>query len=73
MKLPINYNELDYKQRSLVRSQYIKNQKGLCYYCKENLQNPASDDVMGKSIKKQLFPVDFFKLPVHLHYTIRQE
>lgn len=68
MKLPVNYNELDYTARKKVREEYVRLQKWLCYYCGNHLTGPSSDEVIGKTINKRLFPDGFFNWPVHLHH-----
>lgn len=69
MKLPVKYNELDYKEKQKVRQAYIELQKGLCYFCREPLANTPSDTICKLEIKTNLFPENFFKYPVHLHHS----
>ncbi len=66
--LPVNYEQLPYQDRRLVREQYTRLQGGLCYHCKELLGGPPSTDVQTKSIMRELLPNNFFKYPVHLHH-----
>ena len=68
MKLPVNYNELHYTERSKVREEYAKLQAGLCHYCGAPLNGPPKDKVALKKVTKSLFPKGFFKWPVHLHH-----
>ena len=66
MDLPVNYNETPSKQRKVVREEYIKIQKGLCYHCELPLnESPAPT----KPIDASLFPKGFFIHPVHLHHS----
>lgn len=69
MKLPVNYNLLHFTERKKVRESYVKIQNGLCHYCGNPLNGKASEDVMAKRIKTDLFPDSFFKWPVHLHHS----
>ena len=65
MNLPQHYPSLHWTQRKAVREQYVQEQQGLCYYCKELLSiEPAQD----KKINWYLFPPNFLKYPVHLHH-----
>ena len=68
LKLPNNYNLLTPKERRLVREEYIKKQKGLCYYCGEDLNKKPRKDIRKLSVTKHIFPPNFFKYPVHLHH-----
>jgi len=69
MKLPVNYNELDYKEKPKVRQAYIELQKGLCYYCGTPLISEPASKINKLSINKTLFPENFFKYPIHLHHS----
>jgi hypothetical protein len=66
--LPVNYTIIDQNTRRMVRLQYIEEQKGLCWYCKKELEKNPSSKIMSSWINKRLFPVNFFKYPVHLHH-----
>lgn len=68
MKLPQNYTMLSYKERKLVREEYVKKQRGLCHYCGSPLEGPPADKVLAKKVTKGLFPEGMFKYPVHLHH-----
>jgi hypothetical protein len=68
MKLPQNYNKLSPAERRTVRLEYVNKQNGLCHHCKKPLCENPSSEVMDKRIKKELFPENFFKYPVHLHH-----
>jgi hypothetical protein len=66
---PILYSRADAKQRRAVREQYVKEQQGLCYWCKEPLVGPAPKHVTEKKINWRLFPPHFLKHPVHLQHN----
>lgn len=68
MKLPVNYNELTFSERKLVREEYTELQRGKCYYCGNSLDRSPSPEVEGRKIDTTLFPPNFFKWPVHLHH-----
>lgn len=51
-KLPILYSRADPKQRRAVREQYVREQQGLCYWCKQPLTGPAAEHV--KNISKAM-------------------
>lgn len=69
MKLPVNYDNLEWWERKLVREEYIKIQEGLCYHCKTPLSVPVPEEVISRApINRILFPKSFFKHPVHLHH-----
>lgn len=64
-ELPQKYSKLSFPQRREVREQYIKEQNGLCYYCKRNLRDSPVQD---KKIAWSLFPKNFLRHPIHLHH-----
>lgn len=67
-KLPVDYTKLTTKKRREVREQYIKEQKGICMYCKEKLSGPAAKSVTSKPIDWSYFPPFFLKYTVHLQH-----
>lgn len=69
MELPVNYNSLTYSERREVRERYVKKQKGNCYYCGAPLSEEPTNEAKNKPILKGLFPINFFKYPVHLHHN----
>ena len=69
MKLPINYKLLDWRERRSVREEYIKLQKGKCFYCGEDLSKPAPKRILNKEIDWSLFPENFLKYPIHLQHN----
>ena len=68
MKLPVNYNDLDWAGRKAAREQYVREQNGKCHHCGQPLWGEPSRSVMRLHINRRLFPVSFFKWPVHLHH-----
>lgn len=67
--LPVEYSKLPPNEKRLVREQYIKEQKGLCWYCKESLQENPPNRVTSKPIDWRRFPKNFLKYPVHLQHN----
>jgi len=66
--LPVEYSKLHWKERKAVREQYIKQQKGLCYYCGCPLDGPPSKGVQDKWVNKRMFPKGMFDYPIHLQH-----
>lgn len=69
MKLPVDYTKLTPSERRLVRLQYIQEQNGKCYYCKEDLNKPAPTRITDKPINWKLFPPNFLQHPIHLQHS----
>lgn len=69
MELPVKYDELNRRQKRLVKELYIEQQKGLCCFCKCPLDGNPSDEVMNRHISEKWFPKGFFENPVHLHHN----
>ncbi len=68
MNLPINYNTSHWTVRKEAREEYVRLQKWKCCHCGELLgENPAKK-VMKMKTNEKLFPVNFFKWPIHLHH-----
>jgi len=67
-KLPIDYTKLHWKEKRIVREQYIQQQEHKCIYCKCSLQESAPKEITDKEIDWNLFPPDFLKHPVHLQH-----
>lgn len=67
-ELPVNYDNLHYRKRKVVREMYVRQQEGLCYYCKDPLSGPPSPEASSKKVHRRKFPENFFKNPVHLHH-----
>lgn len=68
MKLPIYYSKASPLLRRKTRELYIKQQNGLCYYCKAPLLGEPAEEVRDKKIHRSLFPPNFFDWPIHLHH-----
>jgi hypothetical protein len=67
--LPVLYDNLKPYQRIQIRKEYIKRQKGLCYYCKHTLSEQAPLSVRRKKLQRGAFPRGFWKYPIHLHHS----
>ena len=65
MKLPVNYDELHPYKRKEVREEYVKIQKGKCAHCEGLLTEPSK---VKANINIDLFPINFFGHPIHLHH-----
>jgi len=68
MKLPARYSKLTQLERRAVREEYVKRQKGLCFYCKEPLKDAPPAKVV-RVIDWSLFPQNFLRYPVHLQHN----
>ena len=66
--LPVDYTKLTPYERKLVRLKYITQQQNICYYCKNSLNDKPAEFVIDRPINTALFPLDFFKYPIHLHH-----
>lgn len=66
--LPVNYDDLHYGERRLVREQYIKEQKGLCWHCGTTLLADPPVTITEKTINWDLFPPGFLVHPIHLQH-----
>lgn len=69
MGLPVDYRSLEWPERRDVRNEYVRRQRGFCYFCKSYLDGEPAADVKKKPINWRLFPRDFMKHPVHLHHS----
>lgn len=69
MKLPVNYEKLNWRQRKKVRDEYVLLQKGLCYHCHGCLKQKPCETVLEKRVDWDLFPKGFLNHPVHLHHN----
>lgn len=72
IRLQKRYSTLSPTERRLCREEYVKRQKGLCFYCKEPLKDTPPSRVRRRVIDWSLFPPNFLKYPVHLqhdHYS----
>jgi len=66
--LPLLYDNLTPIQKRRVREEYIKRQKGLCYYCHAPLKYEAPRKIKKKKLYMGAFPPNFWKYPIHLHH-----
>ena len=69
IKLPVDYTELTFVERRFIREEYVKLQKGKCYFCGEDLNKPAPERITNKKIDWSLFPNNFLKYPIHLQHN----
>lgn len=72
-KLPVLYSKADAQQRREVREQYVKQQNGLCYWCKSPLDRKPPEEITRKKINWKLFPPNFLRYPVHLQHDHRSD
>jgi hypothetical protein len=63
------YRKLSQPEKKKLRESYVKEQKGLCYHCKEPLSGPPSPRVLATSYDPKQFPKGFLDFPVHLHHN----
>jgi len=64
--LPVMYKDLSSKKRREVREQYVRLQKGKCWHCGGDLEEPSL--LKHKPVKPYIYPPGFFDHPVHLHH-----
>ena len=69
MDLPVEYDSLSTAKRRLVREQYVKEQEGKCYYCKELLDAVPPERITELRVDWTLFPPFFLKHPIHLQHS----
>ncbi len=67
-KLPTDYTKLKWYERREVRQLYILKQKGKCFFCKEDLLQPAPKKITDKKIDWSYFPENFLKYPIRLQH-----
>lgn len=65
-QLPVMYKGLSSQKRREVREQYVREQKGLCWHCKGDLDKPSL--FKHKLVKPYIYPPGFFDHPIHLHH-----
>lgn len=65
---PVNYEKLTFKERREIREHYISYQNYNCCHCGNNIYGQPSEEILKLKVNKSLFPVNFFKWPVHLHH-----
>jgi hypothetical protein len=71
MELPVKYSQLNGRagEKANVRNEYVRLQKGLCFYCKSDLAKQPPQDILSKPINLSLFPPNFLKHPIHLQHN----
>lgn len=67
-ELPVDYTKLKPFEKREVREQYVREQKGLCYYCGFSLDHEAPEHITNKPINWRLFPQNFLQYPIHLQH-----
>ena len=68
-RLPVDYTKLNWAERKLVRSQYIKEQNNVCIYCGVSLYKSAPKYIREKKVDWSKFPENFLKYPIHLQHS----
>jgi hypothetical protein len=68
MELPVKYDDLTPHQRKVAREGYRLLQDDNCHFCGAPLSGDPIKVVQDRFIEKRLFPVGFFKHPIHLHH-----
>jgi len=66
--LPVDYTRLHWTEKKAVREQYVREQKGKCFYCESNLDEPPPQKITALRIDWSFFPENFLKHPVHLQH-----
>ena len=66
--LPVDYTQLHWTERKVVREQYIEEQNNKCMYCGGNLSEQPPTHITNKRIDWDLFPDNFLKHPIHLQH-----
>jgi len=70
MKLPVRYKDYHYTERWKVREEYIKIQKGMCFYCNAPLLGEPATYITNKKINRNLYPNGFFLIIQFIYITI---
>ena len=69
MNLPVDYDSLKAHEKKPVRDEYVRIQKGRCYFCDMPLSGKACKSILSLPIDLRFFPPNFLKYPVHLHHS----
>ncbi|QIK64554.1 hypothetical protein G7068_16025 [Leucobacter viscericola] len=69
MELPINYSTSSWQERREAREEYARRQKGMCFYCRSQLDKEPPSAITKKPVNWKLFPPQFLKYPVHLQHN----
>lgn len=66
--LPVLYSKCSPQERRTIREQYVREQEGCCYWCKQPLDQKPPKHISDKKVNWRLFPPGFLKHPVHLQH-----
>ena len=66
--LPVDYHKTHWTERKLIREQYVEEQGGKCYWCKESLQEEPPKSITDVDVNWRMFPDNFLKHPIHLQH-----
>lgn len=69
IELAAKYSELTSLQRRSLRQDYIKQQMGKCFYCKEDLNQDPPKRIKDLAIEWNYFPSNFLVFPIHLQHN----
>jgi hypothetical protein len=64
----MNYENLDFWERRMVRQEYQRLQEGKCAHCKNPLDSKPTNEMLELEIDLSLFPKNFMDWPIHLHH-----
>jgi len=68
-RLPVLYSKLKRHEKRPVREQYIEEQNGLCYWCKQPLADAPPKEITDQPLQMWQFPNGFLNHPVHLQHN----
>ena len=68
MELPVEYDKLTANGRRAVKAEYIRQQKGKCWYCREDLYAEPPERIKKFRINLKWFPEGFMNNPIHLQH-----
>lgn len=63
-----DYTKMTFRERRLMREDYVKFQKNKCYYCGGSLRGNPPNEILNKLITWELFPDNFLDSPIHLQH-----
>lgn len=66
--LPVKYDQITQFERMIVRGQYVMLQRGMCFYCAEDLDLDAPKTITDNEIDWSVFPTGFLSNPIHLQH-----
>jgi hypothetical protein len=67
--IPVAYSKLIPSEKREIRESYVKEQDGLCMWCRYPLSGNPPQQITEKYINWRLFPPNFLKHPVHLQHN----